>query len=72
MASRETLARALAQLQHSPGYRDYVHTLEAERASTIHKLLYAQAAGEVEVLRGEARAYDRMLTTIKSNQESSS
>lgn len=66
MASRDLIARALAQLQGTPGYRDYVQTIESERESAIHKLLYATT--DVEALRGEARSYDKILTQLKNNQ----
>lgn len=71
MASRADLARLVGQFKGvAPAlFRDYVKTLEGRRDDTIHKLLYATA--DVEVLRGEARAYDALLNDILKNENPS-
>lgn len=66
MASRAELIEAVRQLQSAPGFRLYVLTLQGHRDHTVKTLLTADPA-QVERLRGEAAAYDKLLSDILNN-----
>ncbi len=65
--SRADIARVVAGLRDVPQFWDYVKTLEAKRDAAIHTLLYEPQPANVEVLRGEARAYDTLIKDIANN-----
>ena len=67
MASREEIARVIAQLRDTPQFWHYVKMLEERRDAVIHQIMYEQTPDNVNVLRGEARAYDTLIKQIHSN-----
>ena len=63
--SRDALAEIFSALAGNAYWRQYVSTLEAKKADAVRQLLRAPAADEA--LRGEARAYEKLLDTIRTN-----
>ena len=57
--------RALAGLKENGFFRHYVKMLEALRETSVQQLLYSPMPDEA--LRGEARAYDKMLKDIRKH-----
>lgn len=67
MASRAEIARAIARLQTSPGYRDYVKTLEVEREAAVYAVIHAEPDTLLDA-RANLRVLDSILTSIKQNE----
>jgi hypothetical protein len=68
MASRDELARTLAQLAPHAAFGDYVKTLTARRDAVVAQCLNAPTMETAEPFRLEARAYDRILADINNNR----
>lgn len=63
--SRDLLSENLLRLKDNAHWRHYVGTLRALREVTIKQLLISDHPDEA--MRGEARAYEKMLRAIDIN-----
>lgn len=64
---RADVKAALAALQGSPGFREYVNTLESEKADVMTRLLLMENREIRDELCAEARVYRDILATINNN-----
>lgn len=63
---RDKLAAIFAALEGNAYWRQYVSTLQEARDDAVRKLLLSDHPDEA--MRGEARAYEKLLYTIISNR----
>lgn len=70
MSVRADLEKAFLALRGSPSFDEFVKTLAARREFVVSQLLGELNSSNVDVLRGEARAYDYLLkaATPQSNK----
>lgn len=65
--ARADLKAALAALQGSAGFRQYVHTLESEMADVMTRILMTENREIRDELCAEARVYRDILQGINNN-----
>ena len=65
MSVKLDLQKAFLALRGSPSFDEFVKTLAARREFVVSQLVDALESTNVDVLRGEARAYDYLLKAAK-------
>lgn len=67
MASQDDFKRAILANRGLPSFEDFIKTLQARRDHVDNQMIHGHM-NEVEVLRGEIRAYDFILRTYRHTQ----
>jgi len=67
MASRDDIKRAILGLRGLPLFEDFIKTLQARREHVDAQLIEGQDTTQLEVLRGEVRAYDFILKAYRQS-----
>jgi len=66
MSNKADLQKAALALRGSPSFNDFIKTLTGRREHVVTQMINGPIT-EVEVLRGEARAYDYILNAAKES-----
>lgn len=62
----DPLVESLTRLADNAHWRHYVSTLKSMREAAVRKLLYATGE-DIFLLRGEARAFDQIVTKLENH-----
>jgi hypothetical protein len=65
-ATKDPLADAMARLADNANWRHYVLTVVGKRDAAVRNLLYSTDK-DLNTLRGEARAFDKLVDQFKRN-----
>jgi hypothetical protein len=64
MSVKSDLQRAVLGMRGLPNFNDFIKTLTGRREHVVTQMINGPIT-EVEVLRGEARAYDYILNAVR-------